>query len=603
MNLLLASALDITVILAVAVGAATLLRRQPAALRHWLLATAIVCASGMPLLELLVPAWHLPVGAWSQPAAGQMTLTSNTPPAATALWTPPVTQPGVWQRAIANLGRVLMATWLAGFVIALTTLLVGLYRLRRVSAGARSVIDGPLARTAAEAQATLGVSRRIDLLQSAHPALVVTWGLLRPKVLLPAGAEQWDTARLRIVLVHELAHVRRGDWAMQMLAALLRCACWFNPLVWIACDRLRHESERACDDVVLAAGVDGTEYATHLLAVARDSVRLRHGWTPATAIAQPSTLEGRIRAMLNTGLNRYPVGRAARLLTTAVLAVAAFVIAAGSTAARTQPAAATTDIALTIAAAAPTAAPARPAAIPERVAPAAAPQAPALAPGVIAGTVYDQLRGFLPGADVSLRQNASGATYTATTDRTGSFSIGGLRAGDYTIAVALPGFQIASNVLTVGPGETVRRSITLSLGTLQETISVVGGASDGEPRTAPTPRRPSAAAAATTFSAGFPGGMGGQIKVPMKVRNVNPVYPAGAQANGVSGVVTLVARIGTDGYIADVAPAGSTGDSAPHPDLITSAIDAVRQWQFTPTLLNNVPVEVTMKVSVSYSLR
>ena len=97
------------------------------------------------------------------------------------------------------------------------------------------------------------------LLQSDHPALLVTWGLVWPKVILPRAAREWSRDRVRIVLCHELAHIRRGDWILQIAAQLVRCVYWFNPLVWMACARLRLESEQACDDRVLNLGVERTE--------------------------------------------------------------------------------------------------------------------------------------------------------------------------------------------------------------------------------------------------------------------------------------------------------------------------------------------------------
>ena len=109
-----------------------------------------------------------------------------------------------------------------------------------------------------------GLRTPVVLLQSDHPTLLVTWGLLRPKIILPAAAREWAADRMRVVLCHELAHIRRGDWAAQMTAELLRSIYWFNPLMWIASTRLRRESEQACDDEVLNLGIDGPEYAGHL---------------------------------------------------------------------------------------------------------------------------------------------------------------------------------------------------------------------------------------------------------------------------------------------------------------------------------------------------
>ena len=99
-----------------------------------------------------------------------------------------------------------------------------------------------------------GVDRPIRVLQSAHPSLLVTWGWLRPVIILPQAAAAWSARRMQIVLSHELAHVSRADWVVQMAAGLIRAAYWFNPVVWVACRQLRDASEEACDDAVIASG-------------------------------------------------------------------------------------------------------------------------------------------------------------------------------------------------------------------------------------------------------------------------------------------------------------------------------------------------------------
>ena len=80
----------------------------------------------------------------------------------------------------------------------------------------------------------------------------LTWGLFRPVIVLPSGAEHWPEDRRRIVLSHELAHIARHDWLLQICAELVRALYWFHPLAWLAAARLRQESERACDDDGLA---------------------------------------------------------------------------------------------------------------------------------------------------------------------------------------------------------------------------------------------------------------------------------------------------------------------------------------------------------------
>ncbi len=91
--------------------------------------------------------------------------------------------------------------------------------------------------------------------------------------------------------------------------------------------------------------------------------------------------------------------------------------------------------------------------------------------------------------------------------------------------------------------------------------------------------------------------VGGAIKEPKAVRAPSPVYPPEAQAAGVQGIVILEAVIGTDGLVTDAKVLRSV------PLLDAAAVDAVRQWEYTPTLLNGQPVPVVMTVTVNFSLR
>jgi hypothetical protein len=159
--------------------------------------------------------------------------------------------------------------------------------------------------------------RRIRLLTSEQQTLLVTWGVSRPTVLVPSSASAWSEERVRVVLGHEMSHIRRHDWLTLMIAEVVRALYWFNPLVWIACRRLREESERACDDMVLGLGIESTVYASHLLEIARSLGQMRRVWLPAPAMVRQSSLERRISAMLNPGLDRRPVTRGAGIATIA----------------------------------------------------------------------------------------------------------------------------------------------------------------------------------------------------------------------------------------------------------------------------------------------
>jgi protein TonB len=91
--------------------------------------------------------------------------------------------------------------------------------------------------------------------------------------------------------------------------------------------------------------------------------------------------------------------------------------------------------------------------------------------------------------------------------------------------------------------------------------------------------------------------VGGDINEPRKIKDVKPVYPADAQAAGVSGVVIMELIVGKDGTVTNAKVLRSV------PMLDLAALDAVRQWEFTPTLLNGAPVDVMMTVTVNFSLQ
>jgi hypothetical protein len=130
-----------------------------------------------------------------------------------------------------------------------------------------------------------------------------------------------------VVLLHELAHVRRGDWLWLLLAEAALAFYWWHPLAWVLGRQVRRDSERACDDLVLAAGTKPSVYAGHLLGIFRSLSAAAHPVAPAVASARPSHFEGRLRAILAPGQPRREMPRGRALACAAGLAVAAAVIA------------------------------------------------------------------------------------------------------------------------------------------------------------------------------------------------------------------------------------------------------------------------------------
>ena len=130
------------------------------------------------------------------------------------------------------------------------------------------------------------------------------------------------------------------------------------------------------------------------------------------------------------------------------------------------------------------------------------------------------------------------------------------------------------------------RAATLQVGDLRESITV------RQTRVA-APGQPSQPRASSQ-----PVRVGGNVRAPRKVKDVKPVYPESMREAGLTGLVPVEAIIGRDGIVSSV----RVLSAQVHPDFAIAAVDAVRQWRFTPTLLNGMAVEVVMTVSVRFDL-
>jgi TonB family protein len=216
------------------------------------------------------------------------------------------------------------------------------------------------------------------------------------------------------------------------------------------------------------------------------------------------------------------------------------------------------------------------------------------------GTVFDPLNGFLPNVTMTLTNTQSGAKHEIRSDRTGHFEFVGLPPGSYSLQAILPGFSVLTGTLDL-TGRDVQRDVTLKIGQLQETISVwasrAGAASS--PAAPQVARRspPDKFAMMKQCSESTPaaGSMGGNLRQPTKLVDVKPRYPQELADAGTGGVFVFAALIGTDGTVRDLQTT-----SGSNPDLELAAANAIRQWEFTPTLLNCVAVEVPMTITVSF---
>lgn len=127
----------------------------------------------------------------------------------------------------------------------------------------------------------LGVTRRVPVLVSPVIHTPAVFGFLKPSILLPGDwNEQFTAGDLAGILAHEVAHIKRGDLPVTVIAAMLSCVYWFHPAVWFANLQQRREREMACDDMVLESSRQpGKAYAASLLKAAEHFT----GETPAGA--------------------------------------------------------------------------------------------------------------------------------------------------------------------------------------------------------------------------------------------------------------------------------------------------------------------------------
>ena len=311
-----------TVLLLLAAGVTLLLRRSAASLRHlvWTLACGGVLA--LPLASALLPNWR--VAGWPRldvpvafdlnemPAQRQAAAAATDPtPAAKPAPRAPSSAPSVatdvepvrW-RIRPNWTALVFPVWLSGVAAVLILLAVGMARIAWLDRTTAPLRDERWLLLVEDLSLELGLTRHVRLLQADGPAMPMTWGIRRPTILLPAEADAWSAERRRDVLLHELAHVKRHDFLIQLIARTACAVYWFHPLVWLAATRLREERERACDDHVLRAGATPSTYATHLLEIARDLRAARATALASVAMARPAQLATRLLDVLDTRRRR-----------------------------------------------------------------------------------------------------------------------------------------------------------------------------------------------------------------------------------------------------------------------------------------------------------
>ncbi len=271
-------------------GGLRLLRPARATTRYALTASALLL---LPVLTLSTFSWIYEPAAPLAPLSGQWAAAVG--PAVVAPGGGPAVSGAAWAAVLEQAARtgaaqlepwlpVLVAAWTLGLGLMLLRLTGGLVvvsRLRRVG-----VVPAPGAWQAKvqELATRLRVGRGVRVLESSCVAGPVVVGWVRPAVLLPVGLlAGLPAAQLEAILAHELAHIRRHDYALNLLQAIIEAIFFFHPAVWWMSAQVRREREHCCDDLaVRALGGNARPLAQALAALAT--------WAAARPVPGPATL-------------------------------------------------------------------------------------------------------------------------------------------------------------------------------------------------------------------------------------------------------------------------------------------------------------------------
>jgi TonB family protein len=525
--------------------------------------------------------------------------------------------PVSWSGRLTPWLPTIVVLWIGGVAALSLNLLRGWIQIRRLlrhAAPMSASVWPTRMRLMAE---RLGVRRPVRLVKSARVDVPAVIGWLRPAIVVPMSViAGLSPAYLDAILAHELSHIRRGDYLVNLVQCVVETLLFYHPGVWWLSRRIRIEREHCCDDLAASLCDSRLTYASALASL--ETLRAQ-----SPALVMPATggvLLHRIRRLVEPRWSSIPDFSGGF----AMCVVATLLLLVGQVTA--TPPAGPPDVAVVQTPVAP-------------IEPASEPriteQAPPVQSAAIEGTVVDATGGTIPGATVTLTSAVSAATNRATTDPRGRFAFANLPPGPYDLAVSLTGFKTTRGRVDLRGGQRFATRIRLDIGSLTEEIHLRG-------TPLPTPADPNARqlAASGLFDAAKryyeegrlreaeamtaralalvrdelkqqqeqllpnmepreqsgPIRVGGSIKEPRKTRDVPPVYPSIAQQARVQGYVIIEAVIGTDGRVKDARVLGGQAM------LQEAALEAVKQWEYTPTLLNGVAVEVIMNVTVSFKL-
>ncbi len=269
------------------------LRRSSASTRHFALLVTLIGVSLLPAASMLMPSWQVP---FLHVNADVAQVTKQVGSGATSGIAANAQLVNAIDHSTTLNPNLLLFIWAAVAGLLSLRLVTRLVRLKMAERRMPMSTDSAL-HTLVAALCRRS-SRHVVLLEGEEGRPPMTWGFSRPVLVFPTDAQTWPSDRIESVVLHELAHIERGDWLASIVAQFACAVNWFNPFVWVIRKQMEQESETAADDRVLSSGVSATQYASHLVSVTRELCTRRSSTDVALAMARPGTLDRRIRAIL-----------------------------------------------------------------------------------------------------------------------------------------------------------------------------------------------------------------------------------------------------------------------------------------------------------------
>lgn len=279
----------------------TLLPLRAAKLRYAAACAALACLVALPLISFVV------LMARQQPAPRQLIVAVPAGNNGIAQNAGPAQSGEPWSvRCETALNRclpVVVGLWLAGVLIFLCRLNLGLMATGRLKSTGVEPAAAELEQLLDRLRIRLGIERAVKLLNSArvHSPTVIGW--VRPAILLPlASMTGLSQIQIEAIIAHELAHICRHDYLVNLLQSVMETLLFYHPAVWWVSTQVRQEREHCCDDLAVAITGDRLSYATALSCLEER----RGGPSPAGAFAATGgILKMRIARLL--GLNETPI--------------------------------------------------------------------------------------------------------------------------------------------------------------------------------------------------------------------------------------------------------------------------------------------------------